>query len=62
MDRIKLRDLREREGYSITRLAKAAHVSRSHLTNVEAGRRDLSPDALDRVADVLGVRSDALRS
>ena len=35
-------------------------MSPAHLCNVEAGRRQLSPDAIERVAQALGVPLDAI--
>lgn len=57
-----LRAIRERSGWTVTGLAAAADIGRSHLSNVEAGRRQLSPTSARRIADVLGVPLAAIIS
>lgn len=57
-----LRAIRERSGWTITGLAAAVTIGRSHLSNVEAGRRQLSPTKARLIADVLGVPLAAITS
>jgi transcriptional regulator with XRE-family HTH domain len=51
---------RERAGYNKSELARAVDASPSHLCEVEAGKRGLSPRLRCRVAEVLGVDVDRL--
>lgn len=55
-----LRALRERSGYTISGFASEAGIDRSHLSNIEAGRRQASPDAIRRMAETLKVPVTAL--
>jgi transcriptional regulator with XRE-family HTH domain len=55
-----LRALRERSGYTISAFASEAGIDRSHLSNIEAGRRQASPSAITRMAEVLKVPVTAL--
>lgn len=57
-----LRAIRERSGWTVTGLAAAVDIGRSHLSNVEAGRRQLSPSKALAIADVLGVPLAAITS
>lgn len=57
-----LRAIRERTGWTVTGLAAATGIGRSHLSNVEAGRRQLSAGKARTVADVLGVPLAAITS
>lgn len=57
-----LRAIRERSGWTTSGLARAAGVGHSHIANVEAGRRQLSPDIARRIADILGVPLAAITS
>lgn len=51
----RVRDAREKAGLSQGELARAAGVHPTYISHVERGTRTLGPDALARVADVLGV-------
>lgn len=50
-----LRAIRERDGYTVSDLATIAEIERSHLSNVEAGRRGLHPAKVRKLAHILGV-------
>jgi transcriptional regulator with XRE-family HTH domain len=56
-----LRRAREEAGLTISSLADLAAVSYSHLAAVEAGKEGISPPALSRVAQALGVAIPDLR-
>ncbi|MGX7824831.1 helix-turn-helix domain-containing protein [Actinokineospora sp. 24-640] len=58
-----LRQLRERKGYSLTRLAKEANYNKGYLSKIENGERPLSPDkamVFDRILATDGVLTRAL--
>lgn len=60
LNRHALKVIRERSGLSITALAEAATMSQPHLTNLEAGKRQASPEAITKLADALKVPVVAL--
>lgn len=47
-----LRVIRERSGYSVSALAREVKMSQAHLSNIELGRRQPSPAAAKRLAEV----------
>ena len=48
--------IRSRSGFSITKLATAAQITPSYLSNLEAGRRKVaSPEVVARLAQALDV-------
>jgi len=55
-----LRALRERSGLTIVDLARSAGISQPHLSNLEAGRRNASPDVVRRLAQALRVPITAI--
>lgn len=61
LDRITAREehpikiLRKYHGMTQQALAKAAHISRPYLTEIETGKKDGSVRALKAIADVFGV-------
>ena len=57
-----LRAIRERSGLSVSALASLAGASQPHLSNVESGRRQASPDLIQRLARALKVPVVALLS
>lgn len=57
MNASKLRELRKQRDISVADLARAANVSRAHMSNVLHGRRNLSDAALDGAARALGVNA-----
>jgi transcriptional regulator with XRE-family HTH domain len=50
-----LRAIREAKGWGLRKLASQAGVSHSHLSNMEAGRKQGSPEVLRGLADLLDV-------
>ena len=52
--------LRERQGWSQRALAKWVGIDQSAVSRIEAGRRRLSADELQRFADALHVSADEL--
>ena len=57
-----LKHWRERRGISQAKLARRADLTADYLFKVESGRRACRPEAAERLADVLGVGLEALRS
>jgi transcriptional regulator with XRE-family HTH domain len=57
-----LRALRESMGWEPDRFASACDKSRSHIANIEAGRKQPPPSLIRRMAEVLGVPLAALIS
>ncbi len=55
-----IRALREAHGWQAKKFAAAVGISRGYLCNVEARRRQVSPEVLRKMADVLGVPLAAL--
>lgn len=52
-----VRSHRELLGLSQTACAERAKIERSHLANVEAGRRELSPEAAERLRVALKLKT-----
>jgi transcriptional regulator with XRE-family HTH domain len=52
--------LREQQGWSQRALAKWVHLDQSAVSRIEAGRRRVSADELQRLADAFHVSADAL--
>jgi transcriptional regulator with XRE-family HTH domain len=50
-----LRSVRIAQGLSLREAARRAHLDPAHLSRVERGERQLSVDALARLAQVLGL-------
>lgn len=50
----KLREAREAEGVSLTAVAAQSHYSKGHLSNVESGRRKVTPDIVRAYTRALG--------
>lgn len=58
----RLLDLRVRAGMSQEELARSAHLSRAHLSELESGKAEAGLNVLGRLAGALGVQpSDLLR-
>lgn len=55
-----LKALRERTGLSVTELADQTSIKRSHLSNLEAGRRSASEATIVDLAKVLKVPVTAI--
>lgn len=56
----KVRRHRERSGMSAERLANTIGISRPYLSNIEAGRKRLTPFLTVKIAAVLGVSERTL--
>ena len=52
---IKIREARENKDMTLSKLAKRASISKSHLSNVERGEKEPSISILIRIALVLKV-------
>lgn len=50
-----IKALRGAYGWKQIRLAEAVKTSRSHLSNIESGRKACTPDLARKIADVLGI-------
>lgn len=57
-----IKSLREAYGWSRLRFAEAIGVSRSHLANIEDGRKSCTPEVARRIADTLSVPLAAITS
>lgn len=55
-----LRTIRQDRGVSLTDLADKVSCNRAHLSNVEAGRRQASPQLIRELADALKIDLFAL--
>lgn len=55
-----LRAIRERSGLTVSALAEAAGIKQAHLSNVEAGRRNASPEVVVALAKALKVDLPAI--
>jgi len=55
-----IKAFRAKQGLSQEELAKKADISRTHLSDIETGRRNPTFGIIERIADVLGVRLDEL--
>lgn len=55
-----LRVIRERSGLSVTALANEAGTKQSHLSNIEAGRRNASDELIVALAHALKVSIPAI--
>lgn len=51
-----IRELREARQLTVDELARAIPISRPYLSNIEAGRKPITPSLLARLADALAVR------
>lgn len=55
-----LRAIRERSGMSVTALAESAGIKQAHLSNIEAGRRNASPEVIKALASALACELPAI--
>lgn len=51
----RIRELREKQGYSQNKLAEWAGVSQTHLRRVELGQADITVSHLQLICDALGI-------
>ena len=51
-----IRSLRRQKGWSQEVLSGLAGIARSHLSEIETGRKSAGADTLWRIADALGIR------
>ena len=56
-----IKEFRERLGYTQEELRVQAGISRSHLANIEAGRKPLSNIHLAKIARALGLKPIAIK-
>jgi transcriptional regulator with XRE-family HTH domain len=57
---VKLRHLREQHQLSERELGDALGVTRAHIYNLEAGRKQISPDLLVRIVDYMQISASSL--
>lgn len=55
-----LRAMREDKGFKLGEFANELEISYTYLSNIEAGRKRLTPQLLNRAVKVLGVRKVAI--
>jgi transcriptional regulator with XRE-family HTH domain len=55
-----LRTIRETKGYKLGEFATEIGISYAYLSNIEAGRKRLTPQLLAKAAGALGVRQIAI--
>jgi transcriptional regulator with XRE-family HTH domain len=55
-----LKTFREMRGLKVSELANAVPMSSPYLSNIEAGRKPLTPPLVARFSELLGVRPIAL--
>lgn len=58
---IKIKTLREQGGFTQRNIANYLNVDQSLISMVEKGKRALTADMLERLADLLGVQISAFR-
>lgn len=56
----RVRQLREKQGWSLTELAERADISRSYLAQIERGGSIPTQEKIIKLADALGVRPSQL--
>lgn len=56
-----IREIRQREGLTISQLAQAIDVSDPHLRNIETENKPARPEHLARIAARLGCSLDAIK-
>ena len=56
----RVRDLRQKAGWTQEQLAKATRLTRAYIVAVEGGKQNVSMDVVIRVANGLGVAPDQL--
>jgi transcriptional regulator with XRE-family HTH domain len=56
-----IRDIREREGMTVSELAQAIGVSDPHMRNIENELRPARPEHMARIVRALGCRAASIR-
>ena len=56
----RVRQLREQQECGLTALARRIRISKQYLSDMEVGRRGISPDMVQRIATALGVAVEAI--
>ena len=56
----RVRHLREQQECGLTALARRIRISKQYLSDMEVGRRGISPDMVQRIATALGVAVEAI--
>ena len=56
----RVRQLREQQECGLTALARRIRISKQYLSDMEVGRRGISPDMVQRIALALGVEVGAI--
>ena len=56
----RVRHLREQQECGLTALARRIRISKQYLSDMEVGRRGISPDMVQRIAAALGVGVEAI--
>lgn len=55
-----LRTMREDKGFKLGEFANELGISYAYLSNIEAGRKRLTPQLLEKASRILGVRKVAI--
>lgn len=58
----RIRELRERRGWSQERLAEEANLHRNYIGQIERGEKNMGVENLVRIAKALGVSTSSLLS
>ena len=56
----RVRQLREQQECGLSALAYRIRISKQYLSDMEKGRRGISPDMVQRIADGLGIAVEAI--
>lgn len=52
---LKIKNLREKKGFSIEYFANSSNVDRTYLSDIEKGKRNISIEILEKIIKGLGV-------
>ena len=56
----RVRQIREQQEFGLTALARRIRISKQYLSDMETGRRGISPDMVQRIAIALGINVEAI--